>query len=393
MAIVVTMLAAPGSASGGHPVADATTTSLPKVPTPTVNGPPLVSAPPLIPNPGAVRTKLVQVGTLEKPTAMAVRAGDSVLYFAEKGGRVRTLDGRLVLDLSREVSDGDERGLIGLVFSPDGTHMYVDFTDLAGAIHVVEFTWRGGGPDLKSRRELFSITHPDPVHNGGNLVFGPDRHLYISVGDGGGYGDPGNNAQNLGVLLGKILRIDPKPSAGKPYTIPPTNPFANRRGARPEVWAWGFRNPWRFSFDSTTGNLWVGDVGQDHWEEVDFQLGASTGGQNYGWARMEGNHGFYGQKPAGAVAPIYEYPHVAGTCAVTGGYVYRGKRISGLAGTYIFGDFCLGNVTAIVEAAGRMLSVKPLGLNVAGLTSFGQDANGELYALSLYGQIFRIDPA
>jgi glucose/arabinose dehydrogenase len=391
--MAVTMLATPGSASGGRPVAD-TTTTLPNVPTPTVNPPAPVPAPPaLIPNLAAVRTELVQVGTLEMPTGMAVRAGDSRLYFTEKGGRVRTLEGRLVLDLSPEVSDGDERGLLGLTFSPDGSHMYVDFTDLAGAIRVVEFTWRHGGPDLKTRREVLSIPHPDPVHNGGNLAFGPDRFLYISVGDGGGYGDPANNAQNLGVLLGKILRIDPRPSAGKSYSIPATNPFVRQRGARPEIWAWGLRNPWRFSFDSAAGNLWIGDVGQDHWEEIDFQLGASPGGQNYGWARMEGNHPFYGSKPAGAVAPIYEYPHVAGTCAVTGGYVYRGNRISGLGGAYLFGDFCLGNVTAILEAAGRMLSVKPLGLNASGLTSFGQDANGELYVLTLSGPIYRIDPA
>ena len=387
VAIAVTMLASPCSASGRRVGSDTTTTLLPKLTAPSVN------APGLVPNLGAVRTKLVQVGTLEMPTSMAARTGDPRLYFTEKTGRVRTLEGHVVLDLSREVSDGDERGLIGIVFSPDGKHLYLTFTDLGGTIHLVEFTWSNGGPDLNTRRELLSITHPDPVHNGGNLAFGPDRYLYMSVGDGGGYGDPGNNAQNLGVLLGKILRIDPKPSGGKPYTIPPTNPYANRRGVRPEIWAWGLRNPWRFSFDAAAGNLWIGDVGQDHWEEVDFQLGASTGGQNYGWARMEGNHGFYGQKPAAAVAPIYEYPHVAGTCAVTGGYVYRGKRVSGLNGAYVFGDFCLGNVTAILEAAGRLLQVKSLGLNVSGLTSFGQDANGELYALSIAGGVYRIDPA
>ena len=386
VAVVAMLVASAGSAVGSHLPTAATTTTLPSLPSAAVPALP-------VPNLAAVRTKLVQVANLDMPTAMAVRAQDTNLYFTEKHGRVRTLDGRLVLDLSHEVSDGDERGLLGLTFHPDGTRMYVDFTDLAGTIRVLEYRWVKGGPDLNSRRELLSITHPDPVHNGGNLAFGPDRLLYISVGDGGGYGDPGNNAQNLGVLLGKILRIDPTPAQGKPYRIPTTNPFASRKGARPEIWAWGLRNPWRYSFDSATGNLWVGDVGQDHWEEVDFQLGASTGGQNYGWARMEGNHGFYGPKPPGAVAPMYEYPHVAGACAVTGGYVYRGKRISGLGGAYVFGDFCLGNVTAILEAAGRLVSVKPLNLNVQGVTSFGQDANGELYALSLYGPVFRIDPA
>ena len=397
----MTTLAAPGAAGGQSRRATAPgapTTTLPSLPlppttlptTPKVNPSPQLGLPDL----ASVRTRLVQVGNFEMPVALATRPRDPMLYVAEKTGRVRALDGRLVLDVAAQVSSGDERGLLGLVFSRDGAKIIVDYTDLAGTIRVVEWKLANGVADVKSRRELLSIAHPLPVHNAGNLVWGPDRYLYIGVGDGGGYGDPGNNAQNLGSLLGKILRIDPsRPAAGKPYTIPPTNPFANRRGARPEIWAWGLRNPWRFSFDAAGGNLWIGDVGQDHWEELDFQMAASTGGQNYGWARMEGNHGFYGQKPPGAVGPIYEYPHVAGACAVTGGYVYRGNRIGGLRGAYLFGDFCLGNVTALLEAAGRLVQVKPLGLNVSNLTSFGQDANGELYALSLNGPVFRIDPA
>jgi glucose/arabinose dehydrogenase len=344
-----------------------------------------------------VRVRLVRVAMLEQPLGLAVRAGDPALYIAEKTGRVMAVrDGRVdprpVLDLSEEVSLGGEQGLLGLAFSPTGEHLYVNFTDLRGDTHITEFRMEGGRVDPRSRREVLFVDQPFSNHNGGNLAFGPDGYLYIGLGDGGSGGDPFGNAQSLATLLGKMLRIDPRPAEGRRYRIPPDNPFVGRPGARPEIWAYGLRNPWRYSFDRETGDLWIGDVGQSAREEIDFQPAGSDGGENYGWDRYEGTLRFEGGGLPGAVPPILEYGRGQGA-TVIGGYVYRGSDIPGLEGAYVYGDFFEPELRAAVRDGRRIGARTGLGVEVPNLSAFGEDHAGELFALSLSGTVYRLAPA
>jgi glucose/arabinose dehydrogenase len=329
---------------------------------------------------------------------MAVRPGDDALYVAEKPGRVVAIrDGEVdpqgVLDLLGEVSLGGEQGLLGLAFSPDGRFLYVNYTDLNGDTNVDEFAFRDGRAQMGTRRRVLFVDQPFPNHNGGNLVFGPDGYLYIGLGDGGSGGDPYGNGQNLGTLLGKMLRIDPRPTGGHPYGVPPDNPFVNRDGVGPEIWAFGLRNPWRYSFDRETGDLWIGDVGQDTVEEIDYQPAGSHGGENYGWNRLEGTHGYDGSAPPNAVPPVNEFLHDGGVCAVTGGYVYRGEAIPALRGAYVFADSCAGWIRALRLVSGKARDVTDLGLSASAPVSFGEDAAGELYVLGLTGPVYRVAPA
>ena len=346
-----------------------------------------------------VDIKLTRVATLSQPDAMAVRAGDGALYVAEKRGRVRavrngSVDPTPVLDISGDVSTGTEQGLLGVTFSPDGARLYLDYTDTSGDTRIVEYTMAGGQVDPASRRELLFVDQPSATDNGGTVLIGPDGRLWIGMGDGATGGDPADNAQNLQSLLGKLLRIDPAPgSNGVPYSIPPDNPFAGGGAGRPEIWAYGLHNPVRFSFDRATGDLWIGDVGQSSREEVDYQPAGSRGGQNYGWSRMEGTRPFQGAAPANAVPPIYDYARAGGNCGITGGYVYRGSRIGGLVGAYVFGDYCGGQIRALRQAGGQVVDDRVFTASAKPLTAFGQDGAGELYALSLDGGVFRIDPA
>jgi len=344
----------------------------------------------------AARVRLVEVAVLDQPVAMAVRPGERTLYVVEQIGRVRAVrDGRLdptpVVDISEQVQAGGEQGLLGLAFSPDGRYLYLHFTDRAGDHQVAELAMRGRRADPGSQRSLLRIDDPYGNHNGGQLAFGPDRRLYLGFGDGGGGGDPLGNGQSLRSLLGKILRIDPRPAGGRPYRVPSDNPFVGRAGARPEIWAYGLRNPWRFSFDPATGDLWIGDVGQNAWEEVNREP-AGAGGRNYGWNRREGTHAYAGERPPGAVDPVIEYGRSGGACTVIGGFVYRGVRIGGLRGAYLYGDYCAGWIRAARVRAGRVAERRDLGLDVPSLSSFGVDADGELYAMSLAGPLYRIAP-
>jgi glucose/arabinose dehydrogenase len=345
----------------------------------------------------AAKVRLVRVAQLEQPVAMATRPGEKALYLVEQVGRVRAvrggqLDPTPVVDISAKVTAGGEQGLLGLAFSPDGKYLYVAYTDRDGDHQVSELTMGGRRADPASERSILHFDDPFGNHNGGQLAFGPDRRLYIAFGDGGSGGDPLGNGQSLGTFLGKILRIDPRPSGGRPYGVPRDNPFVGRDGARPEIWDYGLRNPWRFSFDAATGALWIGDVGQNSYEEVDYEP-ASSGGHNYGWNRREGGHPFNGgDRPDGAVDPVIEYGRGDG-CTVIGGFVYRGRRIAGLQGTYLYGDYCSGWVRAARAPGGKVASQRDLGLEVPSLSSFGADADGELYALSLGGDVFRIAPA
>ena len=344
-----------------------------------------------------MRIRLVQVATLEQPLAMAVRRGDPALYVAEKTGKVVAIRGGAVdpapvLDLTGQVSLGGEQGLLGLAFSPSGRFLYVNYTDPSGDTHVSEYAM-GERADPATRRDILFVDQPYANHNGGNLAFGPDGYLYIGLGDGGSGGDPHGNGQSLSTPLGKILRIDPRPSGERPYGIPPDNPFIDRSGALPEIWAFGLRNPWRYSFDREIGDLWIGDVGQDAWEEVDLQPSGSSGGENYGWNRMEGDHSYDGaDPPAQAVPPVFEYSHDDGGCTVVGGYVYRGESIPDLVGAYLFADLCIGALEAIRMQDGRVIDHRVLGPIVPNVSSFGEDARGELYAMSLGGGVYRLAP-
>lgn len=339
----------------------------------------------------SVRVRLRRVGRVEQPTSLAVRPGDPALYVTEKTGRLVRLEGgraTTVVDLSGEVSGGFEQGLLGVAFSSNGRLVYLDYTDRAGDTRVIEVDVATG-----RRRQLLFVDQPFANHNGGQLVTRPDGTLWIAMGDGGSGGDPLGNAQNLGTLLGKILRIDPRPDGADPYRIPPNNPFVGRSGARPEIWDYGLRNPWRFSFDRATGDLWIADVGQNAWEEVNFEP-AGAGGRNYGWNHMEGSHPFRGRRPPpGAVPPLFDYPRTGENCSVTGGFVYRGARIPGLVGAYVYGDFCAGRLLAVRQEGGRVVARGSLGARVSQLSSFGEDHGGELYALSLDGDVWRIEPA
>ena len=371
-------------------------------PSPSDDGPtssgagPTSSPVPPEPRLAGARVRLVRIATLEQPVAMAVRAGDPALYVAEKVGRMVALSGdadpEVVLDLTDEVSLGSEQGLLGLAFSPDGKYLYVNHTDTEGDTHVTEFAFEDASIDLESRREVLFVDQPYSNHNGGGLAFGPDGYLYVALGDGGSAGDPMGNARSLSTLLGKLLRISPRPSDGDPYRIPADNPFVGREGVRPEIWAYGLRNPWRFSFDAATGDLWIGDVGQNAWEEIDVEPAGSGGGSNFGWDLLEGTHPFERPRAPGTIPPVFEYPNGDGSCAVTGGYVYRGDDIVDLTGAYVFADYCGGRLEAFVLRDGRAEQHRSLGERVEALASFGQDADGELYVLSLSGPVYRLAP-
>jgi glucose/arabinose dehydrogenase len=348
----------------------------------------------------SIHVKLTQIATLTQPIAMAVRTGDTTtLYVAEKTGVIVAIRGGVVvskpvLDISALVSQGSEQGLLGLAFSPDGQLLYVDYTDTNGDSHVAEYHMRSLRADPSSARQVLFVDQPFDNHNGGNIVFGPDGYLYIGFGDGGSGGDPFGNGQSLSTLLGKILRISPYASGTQPYTVPSTNPFVSTSGAMPEIWAYGLRNPWRFSFDRTTGDLLTADVGQNNWEEVDFQPAGDPGGENYGWNLTEGKHPYNGgTPPPNWTPPVYEYSHSTGGCAIIGGYVYRGAAIPALAGYYTFVDLCQGRLRAFLLSNGKVTNLQSLGALVTSPTSFGQDAAGELYMLSLGGGVYRIDPA
>jgi glucose/arabinose dehydrogenase len=342
--------------------------------------------------------RLTRVGSVGGATAMASRPGDARIYVAAQRGEVYAVSGGTatrVLDIRGQVLDEGERGLIGLTFSPDGTRMYVHYSSRPnGDTTIVEYPMGATAPDAGHPRTVLTHTHPRQNHNGGQLAFGPDGFLYVGLGDGGGSGDPDNLAQNLGDLRGKILRIDPLgATGGAGYAIPPGNPFVGVSGAD-EIWSYGLRNPWRFSFDSVTGDLWIGDVGQNAHEEIDLARGG-MGGRNYGWPGLEGAFPFRGSAPAVHDLPVLDLPQSDGYCSVIGGFVYRGAAIPALQGAYVFSDFCRGHLEAIRVPTGTTVTERvDLGVpEVESAVTFGTDAAGELYVVSHAGPIYRIDHA
>jgi glucose/arabinose dehydrogenase len=345
-------------------------------------------------------------GGLEQPVGV-VNAGDGSgrLFIVEKVGIVRVVrDGQVLsepfLDISGDVSFGGEQGLLGLAFHPDfpdDPRVFIDYTDAAGDTRIVSFRVDSSDHDRVdpgSRVELLSVDQPYRNHNGGAVAFGPDGYLHIGMGDGGSGGDPHGNGQKLGTLLGKILRIDVDAGGGgSPYGIPPDNPFVETSSARPELFAIGLRNPWRLSFDRVTGDLWIGDVGQNAYEEIDV-MRAGTSGQNFGWNRMEGAHCY---RPAescdqsGLVLPVVEYSHGEGGCTVIGGYVYRGAAQPDLAGGYLFGDYCSGFIWAIDSAGDAPREATLVADTELRISSFGEDEAGELYVTDISrGELLRV---
>jgi glucose/arabinose dehydrogenase len=358
--------------------------------------------------PATPTVRLTRVTDLGSVTAMSARTGTRTLYVTEQGGLVRSIRaGELastpVVDLTERVSqDGGERGLLGLAFSPDGAVLYLDYTDSDGNTKIDQLAMRGRNADSSSRRTILSVDQPQANHNGGQLAFGPDGYLYIGFGDGGSQGDsgpghaPGGNGQSLGTLLGKILRIAPNPDrTGEPYTVPADNPFVGREDARPEIWAYGLRNPWRFSFDRASGDLWIGDVGQNEWEEIDH-VAATNGrdagkGLNFGWNRLEGTHKYRGDPPADVVEPVYDISHDTGACAVAGGFVYRGTRLPSLVGDYLFSDTCESTIRVLEPDGNGGVTMRDTGAKSESVSTFGQANDGTLYVVSLSDGIFRID--
>ncbi|MCX5598657.1 PQQ-dependent sugar dehydrogenase [Streptomyces phaeochromogenes] len=343
----------------------------------------------------AAKVALKEVARAQNPIAGAAGPGGTV-WIAERAGTVRVLDdkglGEPVLDISAETTTDGERGLLGIAFDKRFAHFYISFTNLEGTSTVDEFAVRHGKVRPNTRRTVITQTQPYSNHNGGDIRFGPDGYLYIALGDGGSGGDPHGNGQNLDTLLGKMLRIDPQ--GGKPYAIPRDNPFVDVPNAKDEIWAYGLRNPWRFSFDARTGDLLIGDVGQNDWEEIDWAPAKSGGGENYGWSQMEGTHPFRGgTEPANHVPPVHEYDRTGLGCAVTGGYVYRGRAIPDLKGQYVFSDYCDGTLRTLRMRNGKVTGESDLGVNGGEVISFVQGGDGELYVLAIGGSVSRIDPA
>lgn len=357
------------------------------------------AAAPSIPDPDEYGWQLVAQGFTQP--LLVTHAGDDSgrLFVVEQDGAIWVLAGGQVLatpfiDLDERVgSEAYEQGLLGLAFHPhyaDNGYFYVNYTDNNGDTVIARFSVSGDPnvADAASERVLLQIDQPYVNHNGGHLEFGPDGYLYIGVGDGGSGGDPQGHGQNPDSLLGSLLRIDV--DNGDPYAIPADNPFAAGGGA-PEIWAWGLRNPWRFSFDALTGDLHIADVGQNQYEEINFLPGGAAGGANFGWNYREGAHAYTGTPPEGLnlIDPVAEYDHSLG-CSVTGGRVYRGSSLPAWAGVYIYGDFCSGIVFGLVQGADGQWINEQLYTLSANISSFGVDEDGEFYLVDRRGELYQL---
>ncbi len=362
--------------------------------------PTAVSSPISVPSGAASEIALEALADgLTRPVYLT-HAGDARLFVIEQPGRIRVIENGQLLDqpfldiVDRVLSSGNEQGLLSMAFEPDYVQtgrFYVNYTRKGDGATIVErYQVSASDPnvaDKSSASEVIVIEQTEANHNGGLVMFGPDGYLYVGMGDGGGAGDRHGslgNGQNSKALLGKMLRIDGVNQAT--YAIPPSNPFDN------EIWALGVRNPWRFSFDQATGDLYMADVGQNQYEEVNFQPASSAGGENYGWRIMEGAHCFNPQSNcdrSGLVLPISEYSHAEG-CSVTGGYVYRGARYPALQGQYFFADYCIGTIWSLTrDATGKWSRTDRLAADIR-ISSFGEDVNGELYVIDHSGTVYRM---
>jgi glucose/arabinose dehydrogenase len=327
---------------------------------------------------------------------LLTHAQDERLFIVEQVGRIRIFENNLLqpspfLDISNLTKSGGERGLLGLAFHPnyqDNGYFFVNYTDTQGNTQIARYqvSENPNQADPESAKIILSIDQPYGNHNGGMIAFGPEGFLYIGMGDGGSGGDPQNYAQNLNSLLGKLLRIDVNSDT---YSIPDDNPFVGQENIRPEIWSYGWRNPWRFGFDRQTGDLWAGDVGQGSYEEISFQL-AGQGGGNYGWRIMEGMHCYMPKdcQQDDLIKPLFEYSHREGS-SITGGYRYRGTSLPDLQGAYIFGDFSSGRIWMGTEDNGKWEKTELMDTDF-NISSFGEDASGELYLLDYKGVVYSV---
>jgi len=389
-AMIVEATATSQPAPTEQPIQAATPTQLPP-PTPTAAAQPI----------GMFEIDLQPIvqGGLSRPDYLT-HAGDDRLFVVEQPGRIRIIkNGQLLdqpyLDITDKVTtDGNEQGLLSVAFHPayqDNGLLWVNYTRAPDGATVIErYTVSKDDPDradAQSGKVILTIAQPEPNHNGGLIKFGPDGYLYIGTGDGGGAGDQHGaigNGQDRKALLGKLLRLDVAEQDS--YAIPAANPLGT------EIWAYGLRNPWRFSFDRATGDLFIADVGQNTYEEVNFQPATSKGGENYGWRIMEGLHCFdpkEGCDQTGLVRPIAEYSHAAGGCSITGGYVYRGSQYPAMQGTYFFGDYCSGIIWSLQRDGTEWLMQKRLESGVR-ISSFGEDFSGELYVIDHGGAVYQL---
>ncbi len=344
-----------------------------------------------------VEVRLQPLADLVEPTSMAVREGDDGIYVTERPGRIRVVrDGQVktLLDWRKHTKGGNEQGMLGLTFSPDGERLYVYYIEkITEHSRLDEYTMNGETLDESSRREVLLVDQPeDNLHKGGQLAFGDDGMLYLSLGDGGPSDEPPNTSQEMDTLLGKLIRIDPRPDGKRGYSIPQDNPFVGEGNAKGEIFAMGLRNPWRYSFDRETGDLWLADVGRYIIEEINYRPAGNIAGSNFGWPMFEGTSQQRSGDTSGLVEPLHVYPH-EGRCAVVGGYVYRGTAIPKLRGAYVYGDYCDGKVRALVRKKKDVKQEAELGIATTVLTSFGQDQAGELYVLSLEEGLSKIVPA
>ena len=425
-----TMTAVPPTATALQPSptarpATATVPPVPSPPPPTPMAPPppptqpaptaTVPLPTATPEPAPTLVRLVRpapgqyglaavASGFRRPLYLTAAPGDTDgrLFVVEQDGTIITVrDGRRqeppFLDIRDRVhARANEQGLLSMAFDPgfaaNGT-FYVYYTDSRGDTVVARYRLAPDNPavaDPGSEEIVLRVDQPFSNHNGGLVLFGPDGYLYVGLGDGGSGGDPQGHGQDPRTLLGTILRVDVRRSST--YVVPPDNPFVGQSDRRSEIWAYGLRNPWRFSFDRLTGDLYIADVGQNAWEEVSFQRASSKGGENYGWKVYEGSALFQGPPRAGLTPPISEYGRQEG-CSVTGGYVYRGRQLPALVGNYLFGDFCTGFVWALTPQADGAWVRTLLFDSSAQITSFGEDANGEVYVVDRRGTIYRVTAA
>ncbi|HEX9681960.1 MAG TPA: PQQ-dependent sugar dehydrogenase [Acidimicrobiales bacterium] len=341
--------------------------------------------------------KLTTIADRDSALDVAVRPGDPTLYVVFQDGMVGAVSGSGisgVLDIRSLVRHQNEQGLLGAAFHPSGDRLYVHYSNTSGNTRIDEYDWAAGKAVPASRRNVLAADQPFSNHNGGKITFGPDGYLYVALGDGGSGGDPGDRAQSLDTVLGKLLRIDPAtPSGSLGYTIPADNPFVGQPGARGEIWAYGLRNPFKFSFDSATGDLWIGDVGQSRREEIDYAPAPGGKGANYGWNRWEGDERFSGSGPDNHHGPIWTYANSGANCAVTGGSVYRGSRIPDLKGIYVYADFCAGRLIGLRRAGQTIAESRDLDTSVPSIAGIVEGPDHELYVMSLGGPIMRLDPA
>ncbi|MFC2055256.1 PQQ-dependent sugar dehydrogenase [Chloroflexota bacterium] len=349
-----------------------------------------------LPNPQKYTWRMVVDG-LESPVALTNAAdGSGRLFILEQSGTIKIFDQESLLttpflDIRGRVgSESSEQGLLGLAFHPQypqNGYFFINYTDRGGDTVIARYQVSGADKNIaksESEKIILTISQPFANHNGGMLAFGPDGYLYAGTGDGGSGGDPLGNGQSLDTLLGKIIRLDIDKEDS--YTIPADNPFTD--SSSPEIWAYGLRNPWRFTFDSLTGDIYIGDVGQDQWEEINFIPAGSPGGSNFGWNYFEGSHQFSGTLPNGfaLIPPIAEYHHEFG-CSVTGGVIYRGSQLAGFNGVYLYGDFCTGNVWGALQNTRGDWESALLFENMGRVSSFGEDETGEVYIVDYNGTV------